>query len=254
MDNKDYLDSVNIFPEDLYAAYREKNILPKTAAVNVVEYLDYFKKWTSKGYSVIHFCLGSSLTSSYENCRIAAEELGNVYVIDSGNLSSAVGLQLMDCRKMIDDGRDIKDINEYFKESKGKYHGGFVLDTLDFLKAGGRCSALAAYGASLLKLKVEIVVNNSCGSMKPGSKYRGSMEKVIFKFVKDKVDMYPDLKMDKICITHSGMDESYINAVKDTINDTMEVDEIYVCKASCTISTHCGPDCFGLFFATENSY
>lgn len=254
LENTDYLDSVNIFPQDLYEAYWEKKILPKTSAVNVGEYLKYFEKWTSRGYSVIHFCLGSDLTSSYSNCKIAAEELGDVYVVDSGNLSSAVGLQLMDCRKMIDDGMDIKDIYEYFVDNKTKYHGGFVLSNLEFLKAGGRCSSLAAYGASILNIKVEIIVNNTCGSMTSGAKYRGPMKKVVPKFVNEKIRKYPDLKRDKICITHSGMDASIIDSVKNTIEKNMGIEKIYVCEASCTISTHCGPDCFGLFFATEDKY
>lgn len=253
IDGKEYFDNVNIYPKDIYEIYNEKNLLPKTSSINVIEYMEYFKKWIDEGYQVIHFCLGSSLTSSYQNCRIAAEELGNIKVIDSGNLSSAVGLQLMDCRKMIDEGIAIGDIEKYFNESSMKYHGGFVLNSLEFLKEGGRCSALAAYGASLLNLKLEIIVDNSCGSMKPGTKYRGSMERVIPKYIRDTFNEYKDIRKDVLCITHSGIEESMMKNLKGFIEESWGVEKIHICKASSTISSHCGPGTFGLFFATQDN-
>ena len=253
IDEKQYSDNINIFPKDIYKIYGENGLLPKTSAVNVVEYIDHFKTWIEEGYQIIHFCLGSSLTSSYQNCRIAAEELGNIKVVDSGNLSSAVGLQLMDCKKMIDRGMKADDIIKYFNENKMKYHGGFVLNSLEFLREGGRCSAIAAYGATLLNLKLEIIVDNSCASMKPGSKYRGSIERVIPKYIKDKFKNYKDIRKDIMCITHSGLEDSLMEDIKKFIEEFWGVDKIYICEASTTISSHCGPGTFGLFFATDNN-
>lgn len=253
LEGRDYTDSVDITPNDLYEAYWERKALPKTSAVNAYEYRQYFEQWTTQGYAVIHFCLGSALTSSYQNCCVAASELSNVYVVDSCNLSTATGLQIMDCREMIAEGMDAADIYEYFSHNQQKYHASFVVDTYEFLKAGGRCSALAAFGANLLNIKVSIEVDNTCGSMGVGKKYRGKQERVLQQYVKDKLSQYPDIIKDKIMITHSGVDEHIVELVKQTIKETMKFDHIYVTTASCTISCHCGPGTLGILFATEEN-
>lgn len=252
-EGKDYTDSVDITPNDLYEAYWERKTLPKTSAINAYEYQQYFEQWTMQGYAVIHFCLGSALTSSYQNCCVAASELSNVYVIDSCNLSTATGLQIMDCRKMIDDGMEAADIHAYFSNNQQKYHGSFVVDTYEFLKAGGRCSAIAAFGANLLNIKVSIEVDNTSGSMGVGKKYRGKQERVLQQYVKDKLGQYPDIIKDKIFITHSGVEEHIVEIVRKTIEETMKFDHIYVTTASCTISCHCGPGTLGILFATEEN-
>ncbi|MGN0350027.1 MAG: DegV family protein [Roseburia sp.] len=253
LEGKDYTDNVDITPEDLYQAFWDRKALPKTSAINVFEYKKYFEQWTSQGYAVIHFCLGSVLTSSYQNCCIAAEELENVYVIDSCNLSSAIGLQILDCRKKIEEGMTPEEIYEYFSNNQQKYHGSFVIDTYEFLKAGGRCSSIAAFSANLLNIKVSIEVDNTSGGMNVGKKYRGKQEKVLTQYVKDKLAQYPDIVRDKIFITHSGIDEKCIELVRKTIEEAMEFEHIYVTKASCTISSHCGPGTLGILFATEES-
>lgn len=251
LEGKDYVDNVDITPEVLYQAYWDRKALPKTAAVNTYEYVEYFKKWTKQGFAVIHFCLGSALTSSYQNAKLAAEELENVYIIDSCNLSSATGLQVLDCRSMIEAGKDLEEIYRYFSENQQKYHGSFVVDTLEFLKAGGRCSTVAAFGANLLNIKPSIEVDNTCGGMEVGKKYRGKFERVLEKYVKEKLAQYSDIVTDKIFITHSGIEEACIETVRKTINETLRFDSIYVTKASCTISCHCGPGTLGILFATR---
>lgn len=254
LEGKEYIDNEDIHPEDLYQAYWDRKVLPKTAAVNMAEYMEYFEKWTSQGYAVIHFCLGSALTSSYQNCVLAAEELENVYIIDSCNLSTAIALQVMDCRKMIEDNIPVQEIYEYFSKNQQKYHASFVVDTLEFLAAGGRCSAVAAFGANLLNIKVSIEVDNTNGSMGVGKKYRGNLQRVLKQYVKDQLARYSDIVTDKIFITHSGIDNSYIELVRQTIEETMHFENIYVTRASCTISSHCGPGTLGILFVTEEAH
>ena len=117
VDGKEYMDGVDITQDELFEIHRTRGTLPHTAAVNVGEYLAFFKKWIDEGYEIVHFCLGSALTSSYQNCLLAAEELGNITVIDSGNLSGGIGLQILDCREMIDAGKSRAEIEAYFKEN-----------------------------------------------------------------------------------------------------------------------------------------
>lgn len=194
------------------------------------------------------------MSSSCQNAVLAAAELENVYVIDSCNLSSAMALQVIDCRAMIDAGKEVTEIYDYFSQNQQKYHGSFVADTLEFLAAGGRCSSVVAFGANLLNIKVEIEVDNRDGSMGVGKKYRGNQHRVLKQYVKDKLTQYEDIVTDKIFITHSGIDEEYIELVRQTIEETKHFENVYVTQASCTISSHCGPGTLGILFATEEAH
>jgi len=248
---KQYRDGVDITADDIYKAYEEHHILPKTAAVNVKEYIDYFSPWVEQGYEVIHFNIASSLSSSHQNCCIAAETLGKVYPIDSQNLSTGTALLVLEAAEMINKGMDAETIAEEVKKMVTKVHSSFVLDTLEFLHAGGRCSALATLGANLLNIKPCIEVDNTSGKMKVGKKYRGPLNKVLKKYTVDKLTEYDNLKLDRIFITHSGISEDIIELVRETIEDTVHFNEILVTRAGCTISAHCGPNTLGILFMTE---
>lgn len=199
---------------------------------------------------MIHINLGSSLSSAHQNCCIAAEELGHVHVIDSCSLSTGTGLLVTDAGRMIEQGMKAADIAKVLRERAKHCHASFILDTLTFLHAGGRCSTLAALGANILKLKPCIEVSTADGSMNVGKKYRGTLDKVLVKYVKDKLAAYPDIDPSLIFITHSGIAPEYIELVKNTLEETMHFDEIHITKASCTISSHCGPNTLGILFET----
>lgn len=248
---KEYIDNVNITPPEIFQIYREKKILPKTSAINSGEYLDYFRPWVEKGCDVVHFCLGSALSCSYQNCLAAAQELGHVYPIDSCNLSSGSGLQVLDARKMIEDGISAEEIQSYFQKNTGKYHGSFIVDTLEFLHAGGRCSSVAALSANLLNIKPSILVDNACGGMHVGKKYRGSLGKVLVKYVEDTLRQYDGILTDKIFITYSSSEPATVDLVRETIESVKHFDRVLETSASCTISSHCGPNTLGILFVTE---
>ena len=251
LNGRDYLDNVDITPEQVYQEYYDHKVLPKTSAVNVQEYIDHFRPWGEDGYEVIHVNLGHALSSSYQNCCLAAQELGHVHVVDSCNLSTGTGLTVVAAGKMIEEGMDAETIAEKLRASTSKRHASFVLDTLTFLHAGGRCSAVAALGANVLKLKPSIQVDNHDGSMSVGKKYRGALDKVLVKYVKDELARHPDINTDLLFITHSGIPQEYIDLVRKTVEDTMAFKEIHVTKASCTISCHCGPNTLGILFETK---
>lgn len=252
LDEKDYQDNVDIYPEDIYQAWWEKKQLPKTAAINVTEYVEYFQRWVEEGYEIIHLNLGSALSSAHQNCLLAASELGHVYPIDACNLSAGIGLLVIQAAEMVEAGLSAAEISERLKEMTGKVHSSFILDTLEFMRAGGRCSAVVAYGANMLGLKLCIEVSNQNGSMKVGKKYRGKLEKVLKHYVTEKLAQYSDIDYRRVFITHSGIDEKYITLVRNTIEDAADFEQIYVTKASCTISSHCGPNTLGILFMTKN--
>lgn len=251
LNGKDYQDNVDITPEQVYQEYYDNKVLPKTSAVNVQEYMDHFRPWVEQGFEVIHINLGHALSSSYQNCCLAAQELGHVHVVDSCNLSTGTGLTVIAAGKMIKEGIDAETIAEKLRAGVHKRHASFVLDTLTFLHAGGRCSAVAALGANMLKLKPSIQVNNHDGSMSVGKKYRGSLDKVLAKYTRDQLSKYSDINTDLLFITHSGIPQEYIDLVRKTAEDMVPFKEIHVTKASCTISCHCGPNTLGILFETK---
>ena len=249
IDNKQYYDGVDITPEEIYKIYNEKNILPKTAASGVGDYINHFKPWIDQGYEIIHINIGSGLSSSYQNCCLAAKEFGGkLYPIDSCNLSSGTGLLVIEAAKRIAQGMPANQIQKEISELTGKVESSFIIDTLKFLHAGGRCSSVAALGANLLKLKPCIEVNNTDGSMKVGKKYRGDYDKVLLQYVNDRIKGRTDIQDDNVFITHSGVSDDKLSLVKNELSKLHNFKNIHITKASCTISSHCGPNTLGLLF------
>lgn len=248
---KSYDDGFNIKPDEIYANFAATGKLPKTSAVNVQEYIDKFSSYVEQGYSVVHVNIGSALSSSYKNCCIAAEKLGNVYPIDSCNLSSGTGHLVIEAAKRIAEGMEAEQVANEVKALTSKCQSSFIIDRLDYLRAGGRCSTLAMLGANILRLKPCIEVNNNDGSMTVGKKYRGKLENVLLEYVDDKLSAYDNIRNDKIFITHGGVGEQYIKVIYDKIKSMNYFKEIFVERASCTISSHCGPGTLGILFMTE---
>lgn len=251
LEGKDYQDNVDITVKEIFEAYYARKALPQTAAINMEEYLEYFRPWVEEGYDVIHLNLGGAISSAHKNCVLAAKELGgHVFPIDSFSLSTGIALQVIEAGERIRAGMPARQIAEEVSALRSKTHASFILDTLDFMRAGGRCSTVAAVGANLLSLKPCIEVNNADGSMHVGKKYRGSLEKVLCQYVKDKLSQYPDIKKDHIFITYSFIAPELEELVRKTIRETMDFQEIHATHASCTIASHCGPNTLGILFET----
>lgn len=253
LEDKEYIDSVDIMPDDLYKAYWERKALPKTSAISMGEYIDFFTPMVEAGNTVVHLTLGSALSSSYNNCRMAAQEFdGKVFVIDSSSLSTGIGLLVLKACDMRDAGMEAAEIAKEITAMIPKSHASFVLDTLEFMAAGGRCSAVAAFGANLLKLKPSIKVHNDeNGAMKVDKKYRGELSKVLVSYVKDQMALYPDIDTSRVFITHSGIEDRMVDTVREALLEHHEFGEILVSRASCTISCHCGPATLGVLFLTK---
>lgn len=250
--DRQYQDNVDITPDEIYQEYEEKKILPKTAAIGAGEYIEHFKDWVNQGYDVIHLNLGSAISAAYQNCCLAAEQLGHVYPIDSCNLSTGIGLLVIEAAKLIAQGMDAPQIQAKIKAMVEKSHASFILDTLKFMHAGGRCSAVTALGANLLRLKPCIEVDNrDHGSMGVGKKYRGDLDKVLVQYVTDKLKDRDDLRLDRIFITHAGISQRRVALVEETVRALQPFREIHVTRASCTISSHCGPNTLGVLFLTK---
>ena len=196
LEDREYIDNETITADDIYRAYWDRKVLPKTTAINMAEYLQKFEPWVRDGYEVVHVALGSALSASYRNAVLAAEELGGVYVIDSCSLSTGFGNLVLEAAKRIAAGKlTAQQIQQEVQALAPRSHASFILDTLEFMHAGGRCSTIAALGANLLKLKPMIEVDNkSGGAMHVGKKYRGELGKVLVNYTKDVLAAYPDIQ------------------------------------------------------------
>ncbi len=251
LEENTYLDGVDINPDAIYEYYREHKVLPKTAALNMDEFIDFVKPYIDAGNDVICITLGSSLSTTFNNCRLAAMELEGLYAIDSNNLSTGFGHVVMAAGDRIAAGMPVEQIVAEVQALTKKVEASFIVDNLEFLHKGGRCSAVAMLGANVLKLKPCIEVSNEGGAMGVSKKYRGTLERVLEEYVADRLSGREDIVQDRIFITHSGISEERIAVVKAAIEKHMQFDEIYITRAGCTISSHCGPNTLGILFVRK---
>ena len=250
---KSYEDWVNITPEELYDIFYKTKELPHTTAGSVGEYADFFKKYVDEGFDVVHISLGSKLSVTHQSSVLAAQEFpDSVYSIDSQNLSSGSGLLVIKACELRDKGLSAKEIYEQVNAMTSKSHASFVLDRLDFMHAGGRCSTVAMLGANMLSLKPSIEVQNeNGGAMVVGKKYRGKYDKVLIQYMEDTLAKYDNIDTDRAFITHAGANQEYVDAVEKALKAKKIFKEVFVTRASCTISSHCGPNTLGVLFMTK---
>ena len=250
---KSYSDWEDITPEQLYDIYYKTKELPKTTALSVGEYEDVFKKYVDEGFDVVHLSLGSALSATSRSAVLAAESFpGRVYVVDTQSLSTGCGLLVIKACELRDQGVEASEIAKRVSAMTSKSHASFVLERLDFMASGGRCSNAAKIGANLLKLRPEIEVNNTAGgSMDVGKKYRGEYGSCLLKYTDDVLSKYDNIDTDRVFITHAGADEEYVQKVKAELEKRNIFKKIYITRASCVISSHCGPNTLGVLFMTK---
>jgi len=253
LNDKTYEDGVDITTKEIFENYYKTKQLPKTAAINIDDIVTALKPYVDDGYEIVYVSLGSALSSSFRNSCLAAEELGGkVYPIDSCSLSAGAGLLVIEAAERIAKGMSAKQVAEEVQALSKNTHASFVIDTLEFLRAGGRCSALAAFGANLLGLKPCIKVNNDeNGAMGVGKKYRGKYEKVLFDYVDETLAAFDNIKKDRAFITYSSMDNDLEHKVYEYVKSKGIFKEVFLTTASGTISSHCGPNTLGVLFMTE---
>lgn len=239
-------DGVEVKPEELFAYVGDTGKLPTTSAISIGEYADFFRAFVREGYEVVHINLSSELSSSHQNACIAAEELGNVFVVDSRSLSTGSGHLVILAAELASAGYDGAYIAKALDEMKGNLDVSFVLQTLDYLHKGGRCSGIARFGANMLKLRPEIVMNN--GTLHVGKMYRGSMEKTILDYVRGRLDNEKAANYDRIFVTHSGVPREIVDKVIALVKELRPFEEVIETVAGSTISCHCGPNCLGVLF------
>lgn len=245
-----YSDGVDITPDLIYEHYSKTGELPKTSAVNMEECVDFFKPFVDQGYAIVHFSISSEMSSTYNNCRLAAMEFEDVYVIDSKNLSTGSGLLVISAAEMAEKGMEAKDIADKCNELATRVDASFVIDNLEFLHKGGRCSSLEAFGANLLKLKPCIAVRN--GKMGAIKKYRGKYGAVLKEYITDMIGDGSDIELDRVFVTHAGCDEEICNECVELVKSLAPFKEILFTRAGSTVSSHCGRNTLGVLFIRKS--
>lgn len=242
-------DGVEITPETIYDYVDASGQLPRTSAVNVFDYVREFRSWHQQGYSVVHFCISSDFSSSYQNACMAAADVGDVYVVDSRNLSTGQGLLVLHGAELAAARHTAEEIQRACADLAPRVEASFVIDRLDYLYKGGRCSALSAFGGNLLKLKPCIEVKD--GKMGVAKKYRGKYAKCLANYVKDRLDGRDDLDDGILFITHTGVSDECHEAVMEAVSTYGHFHKVYETLAGCTVSCHCGPGTLGVLFVRK---
>jgi len=248
MDGKLYQDGVDIFPDEIIARVNQGAALPRTSAVNAAQYREGFERILKDCDAIIHFAISSEMSCSYQNACLASEDLP-VYCIDSRSLSSGIALLLAEAADLRDEGKGAAEIAEALADIQAKLDVSFVLDRLDYLYKGGRCSMLTMMGANVLHLRPCIELRD--GKMGVGKKYRGTYERCLRQYVADRLKDAETISPKRVYLTHTGIAPKALKAVREMALEAVPFAEVYETRAGATITSHCGENTFGILMVRK---
>lgn len=241
-----FSDGVNINSQKIFDYVAKNKQLPKTSAINEFQYAEFFKEHLDGVDALIHFTISNDMSSCFNNAKKAASTLKNVYVIDSRNLSTGVGLQVLYACMLRDKGEKPENIVKKVEARKQFVQASFVVERLDYLYKGGRCSALQLLGANLLKIRPSIIVKN--GKMDVHKKYRGKMKDVVEDYIKDTLNEFNTYDKSICFITYSSATEDMVEAAKSTLKEFANFENVYITTAGATVTSHCGENTLGILY------
>ena len=243
-------DGTEIKVEELFDYVKQTGELPKTAAVSIEEYKEFFNELKKDYDNVIHFSLSSSASSSYNNAFAASKECEGVYVVDTLSLTTGQGLLMLKASDMLNEGKSVEETYNTVVELASKVQTSFVVDTLDYLAKGGRCSSVALVASKILKIHPYIYENN--GALQVKKKYMGTLARSLTQYVNDLAMEYKSYDKKRVFITHSLCDDNKV--VEDVIamvKELFDFEEVIETTAGATVSSHCGKNTIGVLFIAE---
>lgn len=241
----------------IYDFVRDNGILPKTAAVTVSDYVECFRAILDGGDDIVSTGLSAALSTTFANSVRARDELAEmgydprrIRLIDSEHLSTGVAHLLFRARKLIDEGCPLDAIEADLNEYKHRISTSFILDTLEYMNRGGRCSSMVYYAANILNLHPQLHMEN--GKLVPGEKYRGNYVRKCLKTYFEKVvgEQIDDIEKDLIFCTCSNAGE-VLDAAEEMVRSLGVFKRVLATTAGATIASHCGPDCIGFLFVKK---
>ena len=249
MDDTSYLDGVETTPDKIYEWADANRTTPKTSAPGIEAAVEFLRPVAEEGDEICYLGISEQMSATCQVLRLAAEELEyteHVCVIDSMNLSTGIGLQVLTAAELVQSGCSLAELETCLKEYREKVRASFVVDTLTYLQRGGRCSAVTALMGNALKLKPRIGVAD--GKMGVSKKYRGNRKKTVMDYVKDMEEDLLRAEKKRVFITHSGIQQEIVDEVKAYLDGLGHFDAIHVTRAGGVISSHCGPGTLGVLF------
>ncbi len=237
-----------ITPQDIFDYVDKTGILPKTSAVNEYQFDKHFTKLLRNYDAVIHISLSSQISSACANAITAASIMKNVYVIDSQSLSTGIALLAIYARKLADQGLEPEKIVEMIKSRVPFVQASFVINSLNYLYKGGRCSGIARFSAALFRIKPQILVKE--GKMIPGKKYTGRNEKTVAAYCRDTLEEFNNPDLSVAFVTHSHATPEMVEIAKQALQER-GFKTIYETTAQATITSHCGPKTLGILFIND---
>lgn len=249
-----YFDGVDVTPDDIYSFVKKNNILPKTAARSVEEHKEFFSSIIkSDEDSLIHFTISGEISVTAQNAAIAAKAFKNVYVVDGKSLSTGTGLLVLYACDLRDSGKySAKEIYEKVLARIPFVEASFFVDTMEYLYKGGRCSGLASFFATALKLKPSLLLKD--GKIVVGKKFRGTSVNIADKYVDNIFEMYPNPDLKRIFITHTSADPEVVAKIRAQVEKHFTFSEVYETIASATITSHCGKGTIGILFINDGNH
>ena len=244
-----FTDGLDITPADIFAHVANGGDLCSTSAYSIGQYEDLFRQFAGDYDAIIHINISSNFSSCYQNACIAAQEFDNVYVVDSRNLSTGHGLVVLEACRLAKECDDVNEIVAKLQDLTSRVEASFLLDRLDYMVKGGRCSSAAALGANLLNLKPCIEVKD--GKMSVVKKYRGPYAKCLANYVKDRLSGREDIDRKEMFLTYTPVNDACLSAVKEAIKSCEPFETYYETTAGCTVSCHCGPGTLGVLFVRK---
>lgn len=223
-------------------------ILPKTAAINHFRFEEHFAALKKDYDAIIHFSLSSGLSCTYNNAVEVSKKFDEVYVVDSMSLSTGIGLIILYAAKLVKEGYSAKEIFERCTARVPAVQASFELERVDYLYKGGRCSALAYFGANVFGIHPQIIVKD--GKMISGKKYRGKFPMVVRNYCRDVLEEFntPDLSV--AFITYTTAEDEVVQIAIDALKER-GFENIYVTRAGGTITSHCGENCLGILYIND---
>lgn len=223
-------------------------VLPKTSAVNEYQFTEHFAKLKKDADAVIHFSMASSMSSAYSNAVSASKKFEHIYVVDTKSLSAGIALLAIKASKMANNGKGVEQILEEINKDIPKIQVSLVLNKLDYLRKGGRCSGLVCFGANLLQIHPQLILKN--GKLSPSKKYRGNFDKCVESYVNDTLEQFDKYDKDIVFLMYTTLSEKAKEKAKELLKNA-GFKQIVEAKTGATISSHVGPNAIGVLYLTK---
>ena len=234
---------------EIFSLARKHKTIPKTSAVNISEFIEHFRKLKKEGYeTIVHFSMSSKLSSAYQNAIIASRNFENVYVVDSLSLSSGILLLLLEFKKLIDEGVDIKMALEMIESKKKDIQVSLIVENLDYIHKGGRCSMIQYLGASLLKVRPMLVLKD--GKLEPSKRFMGNYIKCIKDYTNTILNRYNNPDKELCFINYTSYDPEMVDAIKSELKD-IGFKRIIESMSGSTIASHAGENAIALIYLNK---